>query len=138
DRGTYAFARPVTVLTAAIAIVGGAYVCQKMTRQQVDRNAAVVAVRDWAATIPPAQSIALNAPEGAERLGQILNFHGTPRPIGYVADDNAAARPMYYVFFHDQSNGNPRLRKTVVRRLAMATVYATDLPSPDASPGVTP
>lgn len=125
ERGTYRWARPITAMAAVLAILGGSYVAQKMTRQQVSRNEAVVGVRDWAATIPASESIALNGPEGAERLGQILSMHGTPHAIEYVSDAEETAKPTYYVFFHDQSNGNPRLQVKVVRRMASATIYST-------------
>lgn len=125
ERGTYRFARPVTVCTTLAALVGGTYVCQKMTLQQIHRNAAVVGARDFVASLPASATVALNGPEPAERLAQIMNFHGAPRAIGFVSDQNTTDTPTYYIYFHDQSNGNPRLRGKVVKGMAMATIYAT-------------
>jgi hypothetical protein len=126
DRSDVAWARPVTAAAAAVALVGSGYVAQKMTRQQLNRNAAVVGVVRWASTVPESETIAMNTEEGALRLQELLLLHGVRHVVTHVPDADTAQQPKYYVFFHDQSNGNPRLEKTVVRPFAMATVYRTD------------
>ncbi|MEP7055991.1 MAG: hypothetical protein ABI912_12170 [Actinomycetota bacterium] len=126
ERGTYRLARPIAAVATVVAVLGAVHVSRKMTTQQLNRNAAVVGVRDWAETIPADQPIALNAPEGAQRLGEILDFHGHPHVIAYIADTDASTATKYYIFFHDQSNGNPRLQQKVIRHFAFATIYQVD------------
>jgi len=125
ERADFRYAKPVTIAATVFALAGSLHVARKMTTQQVNRNAAVVGVREWARNVPPAETIAINSEEGAVRLAELLALHGAPHPVKFVPDGDAVEQPKYYVFFHDQSGGNPRLQKTVVRRMTMATIYST-------------
>jgi len=82
-------------------------------------------VREWASAVPQSETIGINSEEGAVRLEELLTLHGTPHDVVFVPDADDAQQPTYYVRFHDQSDGNPRLQKSVLRPMTMATVYAT-------------
>ncbi|MEO6712030.1 MAG: hypothetical protein ABIM89_01215 [Mycobacteriales bacterium] len=124
DRAEFRLATYVTTAAAVLTLGAAGYISLKMTREQIDRNAAVVGVRDWARNIPPDETIAINSEEAAVRLAQLLTLRGTPHPVVFVPDGDATAQPRYYVFFHDQSGGSPRLQQNPVRSFEKATVYA--------------
>ena len=60
---------------------------------------------------------------GLEAFARDFGKHRGRGRVDFAADDNASIAPKYYVFFHDQSGGNPRLQQKVIRRFTMATIY---------------
>lgn len=119
-------AKIITAVALLVVVGASARVANKLTRQQVDRNSAVVGVRQWAETVPPGDLIGVNHEEGGIRLGELMTLHGSPRTVKWVPDTDTEQRPKYYVYFHDQSSGNPRLQKELIKRYRAASIWRAE------------
>ena len=125
ERAKFAMAQFVTAAAAVATLAAAGNVALTNTKQQLDRNAAVVGVREWALTVPAEQTIGINSDEGAARLGNVLHLSGSNHAVTFVPDADTSQTPTYYVVFDDQGTANPRLQKNVLHSFALATVYNT-------------
>ena len=118
--------RPLTAAVLVVTIAATGYLVTKILRLQLQRNEAVVNLRNFALGLPePRPIIGINGPEAAHRLHEIVLFH---RPdwagtIVYIDPANTDVAPDYYVTILDQSGINPRLTQNPVHAWPAATVY---------------
>lgn len=115
----------VSLAVAAVTVATAGYVVGKVNRLQLERNAAVVGLRDFVLQQPnQGQTYAINGPEAAERLGQVIRLHD-PQWTGRIEflPANSTERPDFYFTIADQANLNTSLMSHPVRRFAKAAVY---------------
>lgn len=122
--------RPVLRTISALGVVAAmamtAVVAAHMLRQEYERNAAVVHLRDWAGHLPPnGVTVGINGIEAADQLMQIEKLHNSHwnDQILYVDAGSAAGHVDYYVTIHDQGDAAPPGAQ-VVHAWPAATVFA--------------
>jgi hypothetical protein len=125
DRLEFRLHRALSAAALIVVVAVSGRLVLKMGREQLERNKAVVRVREWAKTINSGDTIGINNPEGASRLSELMQLHHARRTVIWVGDTDTAQRPTYYVYFHDQSSGNPRLQARLISRYRMASIWAT-------------
>jgi hypothetical protein len=122
--GGFRFVAPAALVVAVLAT---GYLVHKIAIAQLHRNQAVVNMRDFALGLPDNRPVvAINGPEAAERLQQIVQFH---RPdwggsVIYVDAAEATVHPDYYIKILDEGNVNSRLAVNPVHVWPGATVFA--------------
>ena len=114
-------------LGATAAAVGATVIVSwHMVRQEYDRNAAVVHVRDWESSLPPRDVvIGVNGIEAADRFTQIQQLRDpawADRNLYVDPSGASAAGVAYYVTVHDQGDAAPPGAQ-LIHKWAAAAVY---------------
>lgn len=131
DRGRQAL-RLVQAGAIAAAVAATLVVSSHMVRQEYQRNAAVVHVRDWEASLP-AQGVVIgvNGIEAADRFTQIQQLRDArwgDRNLYVDPNGAAAAGVNYYVTVHDQGDAAPPGAQ-LLHKWAAAAVYRMQVPT---------